>query len=493
MMSIKLGFGFQNRLFKLKLSSLLLFFFFFKTQAYEVYFSPETNLDQLIVQEIQKSKKSLDISIYTFRSEPILNALVKKIEQVPDFKIRILLRRAGMDFLKEFLVPLDLALKSKSINAENIRFVTVTNHHKFLIVDGTTLINTSGNFNDTDLAATYDENLFVCSMSCPSLVESYQAEFNFLFANSNFLSLSEGTPSINSVLSEGISKDSLLDSFGKKKKLKSLSQAIFTSENFEPEFKNNKKSFKIKKNLKIGEVEKKLMQQMELAQKSIRVATGHLRSFTLAQALAKAANRGVNVEVILDGQEYISAEYQVVEDQEKADCVKKGNLFEDCVEVGFHFGRWLHDQGVHVYFKYYMAFWNFIDAPQMHHKYMIVDDKVLFTGSYNWSKNAEFRTFENKAIIKDKSVVNKYLKNFKLIKSYNQGEFSSIQNKWKHETGKISLIFSPMALTVPEIDKLRYILTEKCVGIFSKEDFKESEVPKLNQTNLSKVECQVTK
>ena len=51
-----------------------------------------------------------------------------------------------------------------------------------------------------------------------------------------------------------------------------------------------------------------------------------------------------------------------------------------------------------VRYKYYAYRWHYSYAIQMHHKYMIVDGKRLFTGSYNYSDNAEHNTMENVVI-----------------------------------------------------------------------------------------------
>jgi len=51
----------------------------------------------------------------------------------------------------------------------------------------------------------------------------------------------------------------------------------------------------------------------------------------------------------------------------------------------------------------------------MHNKYMIIDGKVLFTGSYNWSANAEDNNFENAMFIQASSVIQKFQADFEKI------------------------------------------------------------------------------
>jgi phosphatidylserine/phosphatidylglycerophosphate/cardiolipin synthase-like enzyme len=428
----------------------------FKSHALQVYFSPQKNLDTVVIEEIQKAKKSIDIAIYTFRSEPIVAALVEKLKSVPEFELRLLIRKVSLDDMLPYMNPLEKTLLALNLKSTNIRFVNVTNHHKFMLVDQKTLVNTSGNFNDSELAATYDENLFVCSRSCPDLVKAFQSEFDYLYEHSNFLLLDEVRPFRQTALT--------YDS----KKFKAT--ALFTSENFEPSQRADRLVFRLQKDLEVGWVEKNILEHIALAKKSIKVATGHLRSYTLAEALRTAAQKGIQVELILDSQEYLSPKFQALEDQEKEACLQSGESLEQCVETGFHFGRWLHEQGVEVYFKYYMIFWDFIEAPQMHHKYMIVDDNVVLTGSHNWSKNAEFKTFENKAVIRHKASVQSFINNFKRLKNYGSGELQKLKKQWAQEAQNIDLIFEPMALSVSDIDSLRDLLSKKCPALFKNSD-----------------------
>ncbi len=57
------------------------------------------------------------------------------------------------------------------------------------------------------------------------------------------------------------------------------------------------------------------------------------------------------------------------------------------------------------------------DAKKMHHKFYIIDDKIISTGSYNWTKSAEKYNHEN--IIRTKNnlyLVNEFEKTFKRLK-----------------------------------------------------------------------------
>jgi hypothetical protein len=48
----------------------------------------------------------------------------------------------------------------------------------------------------------------------------------------------------------------------------------------------------------------------------------------------------------------------------------------------------------------------------MHNKYMIIDGRLLFTGSYNWSVSAESYNFENAIFIQGSTVIQSYITDF---------------------------------------------------------------------------------
>lgn len=51
----------------------------------------------------------------------------------------------------------------------------------------------------------------------------------------------------------------------------------------------------------------------------------------------------------------------------------------------------------------------------MHNKFAIFDKKLLFTGSYNWTANAERFNYENAVFISDPAIINQYQKEFDKI------------------------------------------------------------------------------
>jgi phospholipase D len=106
----------------------------------------------------------------------------------------------------------------------------------------------------------------------------------------------------------------------------------------------------------------------------------HSYSFTsqeIADALLRAHDKGVMVKILFD------------RSQLKAKFSQIPRLIEEKIE-------------------------NKIDKVNgiAHNKIMIIDSKVVITGSYNWTKSAEYRNSENILFIKNEKIANFYKKNW---------------------------------------------------------------------------------
>jgi len=51
----------------------------------------------------------------------------------------------------------------------------------------------------------------------------------------------------------------------------------------------------------------------------------------------------------------------------------------------------------------------------MHHKFVVVDDKIVATGSFNWTASAERWNRENLLVINSTSLARRYTKEFDKI------------------------------------------------------------------------------
>ena len=124
--------------------------------------------------------------------------------------------------------------------------------------------------------------------------------------------------------------------------------------------------------------ETKIVDQISQAHHQILVQAYSFTSVPILSALVAAKERGVNVRVILDKSQYREDRYS-------------SSTFLD---------------------HHAISVW--IDArPAIaHNKVMVIDDKVVITGSFNFTKAAQFKNAENLLIIIDSILAKQYSENW---------------------------------------------------------------------------------
>lgn len=138
----------------------------------------------------------------------------------------------------------------------------------------------------------------------------------------------------------------------------------------------------------------KIVEYIDSATKEVLVAVYILTSREISRALAKARTRGVDVKVIIDGELGMSK---------------------------FSKAKYLAKRGVKVRLLRYPLGGRF--RPKMHHKFMIVDKKIVSTGSFNFTASAEklndenclFIELEKNAGADENEVVEKFMKEFERL------------------------------------------------------------------------------
>jgi phosphatidylserine/phosphatidylglycerophosphate/cardiolipin synthase-like enzyme len=120
-----------------------------------------------------------------------------------------------------------------------------------------------------------------------------------------------------------------------------------------------------------------IVNEINTAKNTVLVQAYSFTSAPIAKALVDAKKRGVDVKVILDksqsSQRYSSSHY-----------LARNNI-----------NTWFD-------FKHAIA----------HNKIIIIDDKEVITGSFNFTKAAQEKNAENLLIIKDADLVKKYVNNW---------------------------------------------------------------------------------
>ena len=129
-----------------------------------------------------------------------------------------------------------------------------------------------------------------------------------------------------------------------------------------------------------GGCQDNVLSAISKAHKSIDIAMYALTSREIAQAIVKAKEQGITVRIILDRA------------QIKDHFSKSRFLISKDLDVKFHIGPGL-----------------------MHDKFAVIDDRIVLTGSFNWTASADKKNVENLLVIMDKELAGKFDKQFKLL------------------------------------------------------------------------------
>ena len=435
----------------------------FSPQPYE-----ESHLDR-VRELIDGADASLDIAMYSFSDHNILAAL--GAARARGVQIRFLFEKANQD-KSDPEGTWSAKLEELGID---VRYVNKIMHHKYMIVDGPvasvddaytgTLVTGSGNWSNS-AGTRYDENTVFLSGSGELLLR-FQREFNHLWENSRDLVWADD---LEFFATRPIPGAVIVDDHAV--------GAVYTSDNFDVKTTSYGPTFSVVTGR--NTIADALVAQIEAATESIHVASGHLRSRPVSEAiLAKAAaHPEMDIRVLLDNQEYISAWKANDQEEKLAACLEAAGESESkirkCMDKGFYFSYPLYEAGVPLRFKYYCYRWHYTYAVQMHHKYMIFDGRLVASGSYNLSDNAEHNTMEN-MVFYDASVLPDLTAAFEAnfetlwIQGEAEGLYPGLLEEINLAEDGFSIVFEPMALGWEEVTVLKALIKEKCPQVNSEE------------------------
>lgn len=121
-----------------------------------------------------------------------------------------------------------------------------------------------------------------------------------------------------------------------------------------------------------------IVNTLDKAKQSIYIQAYSFTSAPIAKALVDAKNRGVDVKVLLDKSQ------------------TRGNSYSSA--------KFLTNEGISPWIDYRPAI--------AHNKVMVLDQKTVITGSFNFTKAAQKRNAENVLIITDANLAKQYLANW---------------------------------------------------------------------------------
>ena len=437
----------------------------------DVVFSPQSYADShnvRVAQLLDSAEHSVDIAMYSHSDAGISDAIEAAVGR--GVKIRFVFETASSDKGKS---GSDLE-NTKSARLEkmgvNVRYVNKIMHHKFAIVDGprdvleyadtATLATGSGNWS-FGAATKYDENTLFLQGNA-ELTLRMQREFNLMWEHSRDFVYDATLPYELSTLEIDDAMIAAADT--------DASDAFFTSANF----KVSNTTFSIVTGR--DEVADQLVGAIENATDSIWVASGHLRSRPVSEALmAKhAADPSIDIRVYLDGQEYVSEWTHNDQLADLDDCLAaagtSASKIRKCNDKGFAFSYQVSEAGIDVRMKYYAFRWDYSYAAQMHNKLMIIDGDELWTGSYNLSDNAEHNTFENMLVFRGApyaGLIDSYATKFSALwDTRRDGTYDALIDEINYDN-VIPLVFDAMALTKEEIKDLKSTISSNCPDVWS--------------------------
>jgi len=438
----------------------------------QVVFSPkEYEASHLaeVAKRLDGARRSIDIAMYSLRDGGVKDAIFRAAGR--GVQIRMVLQGASED--RKDPVGTDSS-RYEDAGIE-VRWINKIMHHKAAIIDGPrdvasqagtgTLVTGSGNWSYS-AGTRFDENtLFIEGDARLNL--QFQREFNLMWDN--------GRPV---VWNESIVTEPAMAVLDSDLGVAEGAGALFTSANFEA-YDNSRYGPTFRQLPASSKVRDAMVQLIQQADESIWIASGHMRSRPIYDALLakRMSDPDIDIRVYLDGQEYISQGYHQTELEEHQACLEAAvddSDYRDCIDDGYYFGVALANAGIDVRYKYYSYRWDYTYADQMHHKYFLIDREIVATGSYNLSPNAEFSTFENVVMLhagQYREVVAGYANNFETIWETNRQDdlamYWGLLDQVVDTNEDFPIVFTPMALSHSEVNFLKDAMVENCPDINS--------------------------
>lgn len=452
----------------------------------EVIFSPQMYGDShlaRVAELFDQAERSIDIAIYSYSDSGIQDALKRAVGR--GVSVRFVFQSANA----EHGDPEGTKSAKLEDLGVDVRYVNKIMHHKFALIDGprneldhaytATLVTGNGNWSHS-AGTKYDENTVVMHYN-GELALRFQKEFNNLWDNSRDFVWNEGLSYFQSkpITDWVIADEPSIDAF-------------FTSANFKVKMSSTYgPTFSVVSGR--NEVSDRLVKLIEEATESIHIASGHLRSRPVGEALlAKfAAHPEMDIRILLDGQEYISSWYNDLQQTNLSDCLASAGDSESkqqsCLDRGFYYSYPLEAAGVPLRFKYYCYRWDYHYADQMHNKYSIFDGRRVATGSYNLSDNAEHNTMENVVLYDGGAygdLADQFEGNFGKLwdLAVEDGKYEALVDLIENTEEDIPLVFDSMSLTWQQVTDLKGLIRQYCPAIdsdaYRKEPYKHTVCPR---------------
>ena len=414
-----------------------------------------------VIARISNAEHSVDVAMYSMSDNRAITALSDAAAR--GVSVRVVFEGAQSD-RKKTGADLDNSRSGRLEHAGcNVRYVNKIMHNKFAIIDGprddasrastATVVTGSANWSSSAYTR-YDENtLFVTGHAEMNL--RYQREFNTMWDHSRDIEVVALPYELSTfdITDADITAvdDADLD-------------AVFTSDNFN--ISAGSTTFRKTTRTTMSDA---LVSSIEGADTSILIASGHLRSYPIAQALIakRAASPDVDIRVYLDGQEFVSTTFDQTQNDKLDACLAAATTetqTRNCLEVGHLYGKTVGDAGVDVAYKFYAFRWAYPYAKQMHNKLILIDGDEAWLGSYNLSNNAESNTFENMVHLSGATfadTIAAYNAQFETMWTTGATLYAPLLSEISSATD-VPIVFDSMALSWGQVNAIRGAIMGAC-------------------------------
>ena len=365
------------------------------------------NLEQVILDQINQAKNSIDLAVQELRLPRVAQALVAK--QQAGVTVRVVLEnlynhtvaeavnqaedgdrlrsyRAYLDQNKDGKISLEESQQRDAIQILRDHRIAVIDdtedgskgsglmHHKFVVIDGKTVIVSSANFTPSDQYGDYDDaetrgntnNLVV--LKSPALAEYFTQEFNDLWGDG-----------------PGGKPDSV---FGIHKSRRSPKVIKIGDTNVVVKFSPDRQA------TPFAETSNGLIARyLNQAQSQIQLALFVFSEQALADVINQRFQKGIQVKALID-RSFAFRSYS-----EGLDLLGV-TLLQDCQAEKNN--------------RPWALATEFVGVPalpegdKLHHKFALIDDHLVITGSHNWSAAANYNNDETVLVLNNPAIATHY-------------------------------------------------------------------------------------
>lgn len=201
-----------------------------------------------------------------------------------------------------------------------------------------------------------------------------------------------------------------------------------------------------------SDIRSQILSQLEKAKKEVNIAMAWFTSSELFESIISCIERGVKVQLVLLDSPINFMEY--------------APDFNKFIETGGILKIVHPEDGF------------------MHHKFCIIDNKYVITGSYNWTYYAETRNIENIIITNSPSVVDQYLGEYDRLQQETSTVPESPRYQWTDIEEMDMIDFTELNYEVNQIAKTRHLPQRKVVQTVSSVSITERPLQAVSKYNI---------